>query len=159
MYGWEMKPIQLKHLIKFTPYNSFLNILESTQEDLRINTQDLKEILNNGTSSMETVLGKTQTMHHVRITIIVISSLQMINVFCCFQNVTTKEHRAIFVMILLSLMLTMKSNQSQFQKVRQSTFTTCHVSREKLHKSQIALIAQEKQVKTKLDSRTSLTQE
>jgi hypothetical protein len=30
MYGWEMKPIQLKHLIKFPPYNSFLNILEST---------------------------------------------------------------------------------------------------------------------------------
>jgi len=75
-------------------------------------TQDLKEILNNGTSSMETVLGRTQTMHHVKTMIIVISSHLKTTVLHYSQIVTMEEHPVSFVMILLSLMLTMKLNQS-----------------------------------------------
>lgn len=155
MYGWEMKLHQQSLVILLAPYNSFLNMLDSTQVDLKHNTQDLKEISNNGISNVEMILGPLLIMQIVKL-MQKNAPLSQENgtVLHCFQNVISQEITLEYVVMLLSLMLTSKSNQSNCQKVSQSTFTTCHVSREKLQKFQQALIAYLKPI-TKSDSKLS----
>lgn len=141
MYTWDQEMHHQKSLTRFHPSNLYPNTLDCTQPDPWLNSQDLKEISNNGTSNVEWELGQMIHKFHVmtRITIVMFIHMLM-NVSCSMKNVTSKERAIEFVMINLSLMLTMKSNQLLSQKEQQFIFTTCHVSMVKVLKSARPLI-------------------
>lgn len=143
MYTWEMLIGQLKFLIKLHHSNSFLNILDSTQEDLCNNTQDLKETLNNGTSNVETELGPMIQLLIVKMKMknIVKFSHHKLIALSSIQSVTMKEQKYSSVMINHSQILTSKSNQSYQKKIKLSIFTTCLVGTDKLPLLVRALLA------------------
>lgn len=99
---------------------------------------DSKEICNNGTSLPVTVLGYHKSeelvvkMKDLKISNLVTNQLTPTPVSFYILNVVLKDTLLESVMILLSLILIMKLNLSEFQLKEPSIFTTYHVIMDKM---------------------------